>query len=268
MTPRITLRCGEFYGAFEARRTAGLFDLSTLWARSRVDPHTHTDAHFVFILKGVYASSAYEADDAGGPGTLIYNPPGTTHRDRFLSTEGRFFGLSIAAERLSELEQGARFAERAHRIVRPRTMAVALAAARSMRDSAPTSDRFLESLLLEIMCGVEQRPPRCGGTPPKWLSRAREMLRDEVQTSVTRIAGVLNVHPVHLARVFRHHLGMSPGEYARRCRIERATDRLLRTGESLAEVAAAAGYADQSHFNREFVHETGTSPGRFRAALG
>lgn len=263
----VTLGCGQFYGAFEVRRIAGYFDLSTLSARPHVDHHTHTDAHFVFVLKGVYASSAHDAEDEGGSGTLIYNPPGTAHRDRFLSAEGRFFGLSVPAHRLCELEDGTRFAERAHRIERPRMIALALAAARAMRDTAPTSDTLLESLLLEIVGGIEQRPPKCGGKSPKWLDRAREMLHDEAQASVARIAAGLGVHPVHLARAFRSQFGLSPGEYARRCRIERATDRLLRTGESLAEVAAAAGYADQSHFNREFAQETGTTPGRFRAAL-
>lgn len=267
MTRQVTLRCGQFYGAFEARRTAGLFDLSTLSARPHVDRHTHTDAHFVLVLKGTYASSAHNSDDAGGPGTLIYNPPGTTHRDRFLSAEGRFFGLSVPAHRLTKLEEGTRFAERAHRIVRPRTIALALKATRAMHDPAPTNDTLLESVLLEIIGSIEQRSPTCGATPPKWLVRACEMLRDEVQTSVSCIAAAVGVHPVHLARVFRCHIGVSPGEYARRCRIERATDRLLGTKESLAEVAAASGYADQSHFNREFGRETGTTPGKFRAAL-
>lgn len=267
MTTRVTLGCGQFYGAFEVRRTAGIFDLSTLAARSHVDHHTHTDAHFVFVLEGVYASSAQNADDPGGPGTLIYNPPGTTHRDRFLSAQGRFFGLSVPAGRLSELEDGARFAERAHRIRHPQTMALALTAVRAMNDSASTSDTLLESVLLEIVGAVEQRRPKCGGTPPKWLARTCEMLRDELPTSVGRVAAVMGVHPVHLARVFRHHLGLSPGEYARRCRIERATDLLLRGSESLADVAAAAGYADQSHFSREFARETGMSPRRFRAEI-
>jgi len=42
---------------------------------------------------------------------------------------------------------------------------------------------------------------------------------------------------------------------------------LLRRGEgSLADVAAATGFADQSHFTAAFRRETGTTPGHFRAA--
>ena len=50
--------------------------------------------------------------------------------------------------------------------------------------------------------------------------------------------------------------------------IERAKA-LLRAGEAgLAAVAAAAGFADQSHFTAAFKRETGTTPGRFRAETG
>jgi len=42
---------------------------------------------------------------------------------------------------------------------------------------------------------------------------------------------------------------------------------LLQHGEeNLAEVAAAVGFADQSHFTAAFRRETGTTAGRFRTA--
>ncbi len=57
----------------------------------------------------------------------------------------------------------------------------------------------------------------------------------------------------------------------RRMRIDRAVNSLTRSGAPLAELAMDLGYADQSHFTREFKRETGWSPGRFRsvaASLG
>jgi AraC family transcriptional regulator len=45
----------------------------------------------------------------------------------------------------------------------------------------------------------------------------------------------------------------------------RAATRLLREqGPSLADVAAAAGFADQSHFTRQFRRATGMTPGEYR----
>jgi AraC family transcriptional regulator len=56
------------------------------------------------------------------------------------------------------------------------------------------------------------------------------------------------------------------GEYVRNLRIERATLQLAQTELSLAEIALAAGFSDQSHFSNLFRQRTGFSPSRFREA--
>lgn len=43
---------------------------------------------------------------------------------------------------------------------------------------------------------------------------------------------------------------------------------LIDAGESLAMAAAAAGFADQSHFSRNFVRAYGFTPGSYRRPLG
>jgi AraC-like DNA-binding protein len=41
---------------------------------------------------------------------------------------------------------------------------------------------------------------------------------------------------------------------------------LLRQGYPIADVAAATGFSDQSHFGRSFLTCFGATPGQFRAA--
>jgi AraC-like DNA-binding protein len=65
-----------------------------------------------------------------------------------------------------------------------------------------------------------------------------------------------------LARQFRARLGTSPYRYLTMRRLDRARD-LIRAGEPLAEVAAAAGFADQSHMTRQFKQAFGLTPGRW-----
>lgn len=66
----------------------------------------------------------------------------------------------------------------------------------------------------------------------------------------------------HLARRFRQEFGLGPKLAARIIRFERATGMLRATPSyvSLAEVAAACGYADQSHLTRDFTALSGCSP--------
>ena len=59
-------------------------------------------------------------------------------------------------------------------------------------------------------------------------------------------------------------LRASVGEYGRRLRPAWAAAELARGGKPLAEIAASASFADQSHFTRVFRRQVGTTPARYR----
>jgi AraC-like DNA-binding protein len=67
-----------------------------------------------------------------------------------------------------------------------------------------------------------------------------------------------------LARQFRRLLGTSPYRYLIMRRLDHAK-RMLLGGQTLADVAAHIGFADQAHFTRHFRHAFGMPPGRWVA---
>lgn len=68
----------------------------------------------------------------------------------------------------------------------------------------------------------------------------------------------------HFQRRFRTLTGLNPKHYARICRIGHAVHRkLLEPEASWTNLAHEAGYADQSHFIRDFKALTGTLPSGF-----
>lgn len=86
-----------------------------------------------------------------------------------------------------------------------------------------------------------------------------------------RLAGLAraaHLSPYHFARRFREAMGVPPHEWIVRRRIQQA-QQLLRAGPdlSLARVASLVGFADQSHFTRQFRRRTGTTPRRFTEAI-
>jgi AraC family transcriptional regulator len=82
--------------------------------------------------------------------------------------------------------------------------------------------------------------------------------------SLEAIAAAVGVHPSHLARVFRQQHQCTVGEYVRRLRLEFACHHLTTSDTPLAEIALAAGFADQSHFTKTFRRHIGTPPAQFR----
>jgi AraC family transcriptional regulator len=86
------------------------------------------------------------------------------------------------------------------------------------------------------------------------------------EVSLGDIAGAVHVSPFHLARLFKQWLGVSPHQYLIQVRVDNARW-LLSAGSgerSLAEVASAVGFADQSHLTRHFKRVTGVTPRQFR----
>ena len=83
---------------------------------------------------------------------------------------------------------------------------------------------------------------------------------------VSALAQELGCSRRHLVAGFREAVGLPPKRLARILRFERVVALLDRDGGgSLGEIAAACGYYDQPHLNRDFRDFAGTSPGEWLA---
>jgi AraC-like DNA-binding protein len=79
------------------------------------------------------------------------------------------------------------------------------------------------------------------------------------------ICTAAGLSPSYLTRSFRRGYGMTPHAYLINSRIQYAQAR-LRRGEAIAEVALAAGFADQAHLQRTFKQLLAATPGQYRHA--
>ena len=258
---------GQFLGRSAlSSRAAGFIcaELEATVPEDEVATHTHAEGHFVLVRSGHYVSTAQGAPEVAGAGLVLYNPPGTTHRDRFRGAGGRFFTVSVACAELERLRGAASLPDRAVALG-----ADSLRLATELADQvahADASQLELESLGTALVDSVAVRFRRALAGVPPWLLRARELFFDAAAADhrLAAVAAEVGVHPVHLVRAFRGHFGLTPGAFLRRLRLNRAAALLRSPRLALVEVGLRSGYHDQAHFSRSFKRAFGVAPREYR----
>jgi transcriptional regulator GlxA family with amidase domain len=86
--------------------------------------------------------------------------------------------------------------------------------------------------------------------------------------SLAALAARVHLSPRHFARLFRSEVGMSPGAYVERVRLEAARRTVECTDLPLATVAAETGFGTGENLRRVFVSELGVCPADYRRRFG
>jgi transcriptional regulator GlxA family with amidase domain len=90
----------------------------------------------------------------------------------------------------------------------------------------------------------------------------------DADLSLAALADRLHMSPRHLGRVFCQQVGMSPGRYVERMRLEVARRRLEESDQSVEAVALAAGFGSTETMRRVFVTNLAVSPADYRRRFG
>lgn len=80
------------------------------------------------------------------------------------------------------------------------------------------------------------------------------------------VAGELNISVSYLCRLFSRHLGIAPGKYITRIRIEESKA-LLREGHSIGTIAEIMGFSSPQHFSKQFHELVGITPTQYSRSL-
>ena len=238
------------------------------------DTHRHDTYAIGLTDVGVQAFDYRGVAETSTPGKVVVLHPDETHDGRAGSPDG--FGYRIVYVAPARIHEAARtICGRPCALPFVREPVTANPTLASTIDAAFRLDpeplamdglilRLAEALLdADPSCGGGTRPTRLDGSA---LARARQLL-DAETTRVIRsseLEEVTGLTRYDLARQFRSAFGTSPYRYSLMRRLDCARA-ALRSSRSLADVALAAGFADQAHLSRMFKHAFGVTPARYRA---
>jgi AraC family transcriptional regulator len=263
------LEPGSFYGTTKRRCDLGGLTLAeTVYPSGHVIPvHEHANAFFCLLIEGCCTQSWAGRTWTARPLTLTIFPAGLAHANRWHDLGGQVLHVELAPPWLERLRgptavldhpadyEGGPLVWLARRL---------FAECRCQDDVSPLA---MEGLVLELLAECSRSPLESSPIrPPRWLDRARELLRDRFfeGLSLGEVAAEVGISADHLARSFRRCHGCTMGEYVRRLRVEFACRRLAASEAPLVEVALEAGFTDQSHFTKTFKRHMGVTPAAFR----
>jgi AraC family transcriptional regulator len=264
------LQAGQFFGATRSQLETADFVVSTVTHGNArvVPPHVHANPFFSMLISGRYREWFGKGHWDARPLAMVLRPPEAQHHDEigpggaaFLCVDFRkgFWDALASAE--LRLERRA-FESRAMS-----TSALRLFAEVCSRH--PAWSATVETLVVELIAEYVHDAPGSGRSEPRWLRRVLERLRDEPHTtSLREIAQELDLHPVHVTRLFKRHMGVTLSGYLKRVRLHHVTRALLESEERVSALASDHGFADQSHLTRELHDRTGWTPHRLRCACG
>lgn len=225
--------------------------------------HEHQVAILHCVLSGFYYESVGPSPLRLGPGEFLFKPPGMSHRNRFDADGVRTLRIEFSPADCQSIGATLPMAMCSGANINIRRIAENLKEEINLPDiHAPLA---IECLCLELLNRLQgSRPP--GHHMRQAARRCAELLRRRFDEplSFTRLSESLGVDRTQLAKAFRATHGCTMGEYLRRVRIAFVHHRLLTSDLTLAVIARAAGFADQSHCTRTFRRVVGESPGRWR----
>jgi len=235
----------------------------------RLSEHSHELANIALVLRGSFTERFGPGKHDCAMRSILVKPPGESHSDQYGGFGARCLIIEVNPARMKSIEPYSTIFERVEHFRNSALTLLSLQLYKELMTNDSTSPLAMESLILEMLVSAS-RPARSAKSPghPRWLKDIVEILNEGFtrQVKLSELAKQAEVHPSHLARIFRVNYGCTIGDYLRRLRLNRAVNQMLHSDRSILQIAMECGFYDQSHFNRLFRRHLRMTPAAFRKA--
>ena len=239
--------------------------------------HDHEIYEFVTVAASGGALSIPGSVCPLSAGDTLLIPPGLEHR--FCMSPGEVIDVRLicftpseasaflAPQLVGRLASAGGRLTRAHHADEAAYLALAATIREGLDFSAALSDWATLGLLLARHVEQSALPP--GGAYDARLATIVAWIDENLDEamSLAGLASHFGMSRSLLTREFRRYTGMSFVAYCNRRRLERAAGLMASVNGSVADAAFSAGFANLSHFHRQFKTAYGMTPAAFRRKI-
>ena len=152
-------------------------------------------------------------------------------------------------------------------------------------DASPELEEAIARLVAELIApagtgdairlDAAPRAPRSTVTPSRSVAdfrirRAMRLLRaaieSDAETDLDGIAREAGLSRPHFFKLFREHVGVTPGTFLNALKMERSYERLASGTDTVTNIGLDLGFASQASFTRFFIAQSGIAPTDYRQA--
>jgi AraC family transcriptional regulator len=250
----IILGNGKYLGSNKQTYNGGGIILTETEYHNRVFEgwHSHENIHVSLIIKGGNREERKQRNMVVLPGTLLFYHQDELHRNLHTSHPSKNINLEISKEFMQQHELGENELEKM--TLHPDAGFNLLKMYREARQADHFSAASIQMLLLELVSDTRKLPNK----QPPWMKTIIEFLQDNWQEhpGLDELARLSYVNPITVSKHFSKYTGCTLGEYMRKLKIQHSLHLIHDSTMSLTEIAYHCGFADQSHFIRNFRKQT------------
>ncbi len=264
---------GEAATALRLPLLGGVLALCASYRNQRFSRHVHEEYALGRIEAGALGFRYRGAQVVAPAGSLSLVQPGVPHDGGAAVPEGwRYHMLYLPPTALAQaLPAGASLPHFRPGVIEDAVLADLFGRVHALLMTPKAPSLAKQTRLLALLAAWIARhgddhpaaPPM--GREPGAVRQALAILAERFAEDVRleELAAATGLSPWHLARAVTRHTGLPPHAHLLEYRCRAARDRLAGP-ETLADIALAVGFADQSHLTRVFRARFGLPPGAWR----
>ncbi|MBK7788021.1 MAG: helix-turn-helix transcriptional regulator [Saprospiraceae bacterium] len=261
---------GTYFGQNDfTYQKGGIHLTETVYTHPRVDWHFHENAYITLLLNGGMREGNKKEEYQCVPGTILYHHWQDAH---YNIKEPRFtkgFHIEISSGLFNKWDYDRGKKEGSYRLMHPEAKLLIYKLLYELKGDDEISDLAIESLVTHLFSVIHDNPSAIKEKQPAWVRQVEMLLHDPVAGPITLegLASAVDRHPVYISRTFHQYFGCHLGDYLRWIKLGRVLETMSNKKVSLSSLAHEAGFADQSHFIKNFKSYFPLNPSKFRKGI-